>query len=649
MRDAQSNAFEIVQDANMCVECSDQPATLQCISCHDDFCEVCFGALHKKGNRALHKTVPLKAVVNRSEEELKNIVAADASTQGTSLADAAVAAELTMGDVETPASAAAGTVTTAATESTSMTNDVNTSESSTSTSSSSSSTTKTESTEAKSSMGISDDDGDEPTLEQIQRCLIIYPSLHARSRYIPVRLNEEERRLLRILEDALTVSEYTDKVDVFNSDRYKIMYRELVSMLSTLAGLATAANVKMGRKMFASADLRENFPYFQRLFEIGRRHKIRNPDKMRTTYGKLMWMLMDAQQCIDDDIRGSLVIPVKTVYSVLEAANALKLLADPRLAHATAQIQSASEKFPRKTVDAAVRYRNSVITVLSKEYASDKLDSNTIVDLLAAIGDNHAYLREAMGPVMDIHRLLLQYFGPKGTAPNRLAITGGQQGARLTHTHDQQVRYCHQTYILWQEIILNMFQLWYLAESDMLDPRNRYSLRVTGQGPNRVQASPQVARLMSQILGVARDKVGGSWFGSSAVHLGDINVPNSLVFIDKYTQVERILSPIVRCIRELDTLGNDPNIGPWLANYYADENEQTSKKVGIERCKLRILVDFFRHGFDGSGAEDSFSAGSCIDGRLTSAWNWCNKIASKSYYNIFLVTGFNGFEGNWSQ
>ena len=58
-----------------------------------------------------------------------------------------------------------------------------------------------------------------------------------------------------------------------------------------------------------------------------------------------------------------------------------------------------------------------------------------------------------------------------------------------------------------------------------------------------------------------------------------------------------------------------------------------------EGCAREILCDFFRHGFDGSGADNFFDAGSCIDGRLTSAWNWCSTLEKKRFFPVFLLTG----------
>lgn len=64
------------------------------------------------------------------------------------------------------------------------------------------------------------------------------------------------------------------------------------------------------------------------------------------------------------------------------------------------------------------------------------------------------------------------------------------------------------------------------------------------------------------------------------------------MFEDKYTQVPRILGPIVRTIERIDLLANNSHT-----------KELISLAGGVPHVRRLILRDFFRSGFDGSGSD----------------------------------------------
>ena len=104
---------------------------------------------------------------------------------------------------------------------------------------------------------------------------------------------------------------------------------------------------------------------------------------------------------------------------------------------------------------------------------------------------------------------------------------------------------------------------------------------------------------------------------------------SSDLFIDKYTQIYRILLPICNTLSQIPLLVAKPALQSYIDNEFGS----------VDNLIREILGDFFRHGFDGSGADNFFDAGSCIDGRLTSAWNWCSSLEKKRYFPVFLLTG----------
>merc|ERR1719347_2429195 len=466
----------------------------------------------------------------------------------------------------------------------------------------------------------------------------IKSDLVERAKFIPLRLTLPERKMLRLCEAALNVSEYTDKVDILTwKSKTGRIHEQLRDICAILSGLAVAADYEVGQKMIKDRSFEQNSEFFSTIFEIGRRHKILNPECMRTDYGKLIHMLMDSQNSdIQRLLEFRLVKKVKTVYDFLSERKSLALLKHPDAITATTAIVDRGGG--REEVRTSIRQKEAAVKRLVRKFSGDELSEDEVEWCLYSMGDNSSFLVFNRDPVDQMISYLTKNF-PQDLPqdhPRALNIRSGYKGARLSHPHSQQHQYCLQTLTLWREVQHDMFRLWCLAEDDLLSPNNYYSLRDTGQGLNRVQSAPAIGKAMHEILHRSQRKV-GSWIGSSVVHLGDHNVPNALTFIDKYTQVPRILNPIVNVIEAIPRLAENARVAELIEKAHGTAKD----------CQLDILQDFFKHAFDGSGADNFYDAGSCIDGRLTSAWNWCNRLEKKDYYPIFKLCGFTGFDGSF--
>ena len=107
------------------------------------------------------------------------------------------------------------------------------------------------------------------------------------------------------------------------------------------------------------------------------------------------------------------------------------------------------------------------------------------------------------------------------------------------------------------------------------------------------------------------------------------------------SQVSAILNPVVLTVEALPRLAAaDPTFKAYIDAGFGS----------VDGAAQAILRDFFAHGFDGSGADNFFDAGSCIDGRLTSAWNWAQRIDKKPFAKLCLVAGFASFDGKeWAE
>lgn len=564
---------------DFCCECGDQPRDLICVNCTEQFCQVCFDYLHRTGKRKDHKVQFCEPIAStQTDEENKEIRLAPDSPSSERMTDDENFEDSTNSDAQK---------------------------------------------ETIRSFEISD----LPSQPDSDASL---KSLRKSASYVPMRLSMEERKLLRLLEAALEVSEYTDRVDIYSyGSKAKRIVRELKEICTVLTGLVVANGLDIGKTLVDGGDFAKHAEWYQSVFEIGRRYKIMNPERMRSSFGKLMYIIMDSRLPeIKQILEFDLYKPVLTVEMLLREHNALDILEDPLVLIATVEIKPEGKT--RREIQNEIRRKERAIEFFVTKFGEP------VRQALYSLGDYHSYLESNVTPVIEMISRLRSEFDPDDAEVKySLGISSGRQGARLTHNHKKQYQYVLQSLTLWREIMGEMFLLWKCADDDLLAENFRYRLEDTGQGLNRVKSSPKVSRLMHTIIARAQRNT-GSWVGSSVVHLGDRAVPNALFFLDKYLQVPRILNPVNMVLRLLkQILSSDVFTAEWVRYQFGS----------IDVLEKAILTDFFRYAFDGSGADNFYDAGSCIDGRLTSAWNWANQLPKKTYYKHFLISGFVGFDG----
>ncbi len=602
-------------DGGCCVQCEDEAATGRCVTCGDIYCDMCFDILHRRGRRRLHKVTYFDPS-HRPRDRRGSI--SDGGGGGSGGARGGESPGLLRSVSGGIASAvgrcfARGSGRAAA--------------------------------EAMAE-GRIEDVGLELDPEELGRWF------EERARYIPLRLSYEERKVLRLVKAVVGANAYTSRVDAPHLKPAKRKHMQMEHVCAILSGLVVASDYGEGEALVESRRFVDYAGFFRSCFEVARRHKVMNPEKMRTEYGKLVYFLQDAgdEESMADMLEFSPVMPVKTVYALLEAAGGLAVLKDPRIAVATREVADDKSK-SRSQLQREIRAKNDAIRAIGSKYASRKLSRDDIELCLYSISDNNSFLGQAREPVQQMIDLLKRYFDPRdgdgdgdrdeGKARYSLAIAGGQDGSRLTHSHERQYNFVLQSLTLWRDIMNDMFKLWLLCEQDLLDVgANPYEQVDTGQGMHRLQQCPRTRRAMHRLLYETQQRV-DRWVGSSVIHLGEKNVPNALMFIDKYTQIERILNPILLTLRHVDgwMKSKDKAVARYITKTFG----------GHEQARKDILFDFFKGAFDGGGASNFFDAGSCIDGRLTSAWNWCQKLPDKPYFPLFKLAGFTGFDGDFQE
>jgi hypothetical protein len=125
-----------------------------------------------------------------------------------------------------------------------------------------------------------------------------------------------------------------------------------------------------------------------------------NPEKMRSTYGKLMcvfwcdvilnvsYLLMDAvSPDVVEMLEFSCVKPLHSVYTLLEKHGALKMLQEPLVETATMEIIPDGKS--RYVIQREIKQKERAIEYLAQRYHTSSFSADDLKLCLYSIGDNN--------------------------------------------------------------------------------------------------------------------------------------------------------------------------------------------------------------------------------------------------------------------
>ena len=239
---------------------------------------------------------------------------------------------------------------------------------------------------------------------------------------------------------------------------------------------------------------------------------------MRTEYGKMVYLLQDAvSPQVRPHLGFSVVGPILSVHKFLKERGGLGVLEDPLIETATEEILAGRKS--RAKIESEIRQKERAVRLIKRKYQSRSLSEDDIHLCLYSICDNNSFLNSNRVPVDKVIDYLTSHFSPTRVEDDySLAIVSGEEGSRLSHSHERQYYFALQSLMLWRDIIDDMFRLWAMAEEDLLSESITYNLQDTGQGMQRVQQCPRTYKAMQSILQRVQKKV-GHWVGSSVIHL----------------------------------------------------------------------------------------------------------------------------------